>query len=332
MQQMSDVEEMLRVEDSTMKRGVIFAGLFAIGLVLFSLPLKQLFGLSMEDELYSHMPLIPLVSLYFFFVERKRIFSDTGYSFHVGIPFLVLGLVFYIFGSRHQQDYPVNNYLAVMMFGFFLWIIAAFVVSYGVRAFKAAVFPLVFLIFLVPIPHFILDPYIRFLQNWSAEAAYGVFKTIGVPLHREGFVFSLPGLTVEVAEQCSGIRSSLALFITSIVAGKLFLETKWRRGILALCVFPIAVFKNGLRIVTISLLAAYVDPVFIDRHWIHSSGGIPFFFVALLLLMPVVWVMRRWEKRAESSKLKVRKKQKNIHHPLASLVRDAEIAKGKYDN
>ena len=111
-----------------------------------------------------------------------------------------------------------------------------------------------------------------------------------------------------------------------------FLETKWRRGILALCVFPIAVFKNGLRIVTISLLAAYVDPIFIDRHWIHSSGGIPFFIVALLLLVPVVWVMRRWEKRGESSKLKVRKKKKNIHHPLASLVRDAEIAKGKYDN
>ena len=323
---------MIEEKDSMMKRGGIFAGLLVIGLILFNLPLRQLFSLSTHNQLYSHMPLIPLVSLYFFFVERKRIFSETECCFQVGIPLVVLGLVFYLFGAGHQQDYPVNNYLAVMMFGFFLWILGAFVVSYGVGAFKEALFPLAFLIFLVPIPSFILDPYIRFLQRWSAEASYGVFKMIDVPLHREGFVFSLPGLTIEVAEQCSGIRSSLALFITSIVSGKLFLTTGWRRVILALCVFPIAVFKNGLRIVTISLLAAYVDPIFIERHWIHSSGGIPFFIVALLLLVPVVWGLRRWEKRGERSKPKVRKKKKNIHHPLASLVRDAEIAKGKYDN
>ena len=298
MQQMGDVEEMLRVEDSTMKRGVLFGGLFVTALVLFNLPLRQLFGLSTHDELYSHIPLIPLVSLYFFFVERKRIFFDTRYSFQIGIPLVVLGLASYLFGAGHHQDYQVNDYLAVMMFGFFLWVLGAFMLSYGVRAFKEAVFPLVFLVFLVPIPHFVLDPYIRFLQRWSAEAAYGVFKTIGVPLHREGFVFSLPGLSVEVAEQCSGIRSSLALFITSIVSGKLFLETGWRRIILALCVFPIAVFKNGLRIVSLSLLGAYVNVRFIEGHWLHRSGGIPFFVVALLLLVPIVWGLRRAERKA----------------------------------
>jgi exosortase len=267
-----------------------------IGLVLFNLPLRQLFSLSTHNELYSHIPLIPLVSVYFFFTERRRIFSNTEYCFQVGIPLVVLGLAFYLFGARHQEDYQLNNYLAVMMFGFFLWVLGSFLMSCGVRAFKEAVFPLVFLIFLVPIPHFLLDPYIRFLQRWSAEAAYSVFKMIGVPIYREGFVFSLPGLTVEVAEQCSGIRSSLALFITSIVSGMLFLETKWRRGFLALCTFPIAVFKNGLRIVTLSLLGAYVDMRFIEGHWLHRSGGIPFFVVALLMLVPVVWVLRRAER------------------------------------
>jgi exosortase len=217
-----DNEEMLGKEDSGMKRGSLFWGLFVIGLVLFHFPLRQLFSLSTHNQLYSHMPLIPLVSLYFFFIERKRIFSDSEYSFQVGIPLVVLGLAFYLFGAGHEQDYQENDYLAVMMFGFFLWILGTFVVSYGVRAFKETVFPLFFLIFLVPIPLFLLDPYIRFLQRWSAESAFGVFKMIGIPIYREGFIFSLPGLTVEVAGQCSGIRSSLALFITSIISGKLF--------------------------------------------------------------------------------------------------------------
>jgi exosortase/archaeosortase family protein len=101
---------------------------------------------------------------------------------------------------------------------------------------------------------------------------------------------------VEVAEQCSGIRSSVCLVITSVLAGYLFLKKGWSKVVLVLSVFPITVFKNALRIVTLSLLAAYVDPGFIGRSWLHTSGGIPFFVVGLMLLGPVLWGLRKAEK------------------------------------
>jgi exosortase/archaeosortase family protein len=106
-------------------------------------------------------------------------------------------------------------------------------------------------------------------------------------------------VAVRVAEECSGIRSSLSLFILATITGFLFLRTWSRRVILALAIFPITVVKNGFRIVTVTLLANYVDMRFITHHWIHQSGGIPFFAVALMMFIPIVWLLRKSETRAE---------------------------------
>jgi exosortase/archaeosortase family protein len=77
----------------------------------------------------------------------------------------------------------------------------------------------------------------------------------------------------------------------------MFLENRWSRLILVLSFFPITVFKNAMRIVTLSLLASYVDTRFITGSWLHKSGGIPFFVVGLALMAPVLWGLVKLEKR-----------------------------------
>ena len=166
----------------------------------------------------------------------------------------------------------------------------------GTGGLRAACFPLLFLFFTIPIPEGILKPIIRFLQAGSAEAAYWMLRAVGVPLFRDGFLFTLPGLTVEVAEQCSGIRSGISLFLVGILAGRIFLESGWRRLALAAAVVPITIAKNGLRIVTLSLLGAYVDRGVLQGP-LHKAGGIPFFGVALVMLAVVLWALRRGESR-----------------------------------
>jgi exosortase/archaeosortase family protein len=103
-------------------------------------------------------------------------------------------------------------------------------------------------------------------------------------------------VSVEVAKQCGGIRSSLVLFIVSILAGHLFLTTMKRRFILSLWVLPITIVKNAIRIVTLTLFAVYVDPRILDS-MLHRRGGIPFFIVALSLLGIVLWFLIRSESR-----------------------------------
>ena len=101
--------------------------------------------------------------------------------------------------------------------------------------------------------------------------------------------FIWPRLSVEVAKECSGIRSSLALFITSVIAGHMLLKTGWKKAILSLSIFPITVMKNAARIVTLSLLGAYVDERFITQSLLHRRSGLPFFVMALALFVPVLW-------------------------------------------
>ena len=101
----------------------------------------------------------------------------------------------------------------------------------------------------------------------------------------------------QVAKQCSGIRSSLYLFLTSLVFGQLFLRTSSRRAFLTLSVLPIAIFKNGLRIVTITLLGNYVHESILTSN-LHRKGGIPFMIVAVIFLALVVKWLRKTEKYA----------------------------------
>ena len=102
------------------------------------------------------------------------------------------------------------------------------------------------------------------LQSGSTDIAYFLFRAVGVPVFRQGFFLTLPGVTIEVAAECSGIRSSMALFITCLLAAHLFLRTPWKQLLFVLLAFPLALIKNGIRIVTLTLLSIYVDPEFLD--------------------------------------------------------------------
>lgn len=278
-------------------RHLIFLGLVAIGAVLYRCSLIELAALSSSSELHQHIPLIPLISAYFLFIDRRNICSVVRYSSAYGA--LMMGLGFLVFAMQEPlaRGLSPEDFLSAMLTGAVVWAIGAFLFTYGPRVFKAGLFPMLFLAFAIPLPSFILDPAVSFLQAGSAAVADLVFRISGVPFFREGIIFSLPGIEVEVAKECSGIRSSLALIITAVVAGKLSLQGYWSKSALVAAILPITILKNALRIFTLSILASYVNPVFITGHWLHRSGGIPFFVAGLILLSPVLWILRRLEKR-----------------------------------
>jgi exosortase len=243
-------------------------------------PLIQLARLSLNNQLYSYFLGIPIVSLYFFVVNRKTILKEQSYSKHNGLALLAAGILPYVFAISKIVELNQNDHLSMMMASALLWLYGAFIICYGTLAFRRAIFPLIFLMFMIPIPTFILDPLIQLLLAGSANATHGIFSILGVPFVRDGFVFELPGVAIEIAEQCSGIRSTLGLFITSVIAGYLFLRTGWKRIILVLVVFPIPMLKNAIRISVITMLAVYVDMSFLTDGFLHKSGGFLFFILA----------------------------------------------------
>jgi exosortase len=114
-------------------------------------------------------------------------------------------------------------------------------------------------------------------------------------VYREGFIFQTPHLSIEVARECSGIRSFISMLILTVLAGHLLLKATWRRLALILVAIPIMIFKNAVRIVTLTLLSIHVDPAILQSR-LHQEGGIPFFLMALVLTYPVLKVLMRTER------------------------------------
>jgi len=264
-------------------------------LVAFWAPLSRLIRFTSEQEQYSHIILVPLVSAALFFLERKRIFSHVETRWGLGLGLLFAGAVSHWLGLRHSASWSENDRLAIAIFSVLVMWVGGFVLCYGMRAFRTGLFPVLFLFLMVPIPDFILDRVIVWLQTWSAEVSYAVFELVGVPVLRTGFIFSLPGVTIEVAKECSGIRSSLVMLITSLLAGHLYLQSAWTKTVLPLATLPLLIVKNGIRIVTLTLLSVYVDPGFLTGR-LHQQGGVLFFLLALAILAPVLWLLQKSER------------------------------------
>jgi exosortase len=262
--------------------------------------LVPLFRLVLDNDTFSQIPLIPVVTLLLIYERRKAIFSKLAIGWPLGAALLLPGLILVVVARLDLLHLTSTNPLSLLVFAIVLVWLGAFAMLFGARAFWSACFPLVFLLFMVPIPEPLLSKIIYFLQAGSTDMAEIFFRILRVPYLRDGFIFQLPGFAIRVAEECSGIRSTLALLITTVLASNLFLKTGWRRVLLCAVVVPLAIFKNGLRIATLSTLAIYVDPGFLTGK-LHHEGGIVFFLIALIPIGLLLMWLAKGENRAASA-------------------------------
>jgi exosortase len=274
-------------------RFALLAGYLAAVIVAGFPVLAALIEYSRQDVSASHLPLIPLVTVALIVQGRRDIFREVRWGWRAAVPLLAGGIGL----AAASMSYGFAGGLIGLVLGTAAVVAlatAGFVLFIGAPAARAALFPLGFLVFMVPIPPAVLDAGIQALKSGSTQAVAALFTLTATPYYREGFVFSLPAVTIEIADECSGIRSSIALVLTSLLAGHQFLDRTWSRVLLVLLVFPVTVLKNGIRIVSLTLMAVHVDPSFLAGR-LHHDGGIVFFLLALGMLTPFLALLRRSE-------------------------------------
>jgi exosortase len=273
-----------------------FVGLVILSIIIFWKAFYALALFSFDHESSSHILLIPIVSVYLLWTERTRVFQIVRPSPVAGGALLVAAIAVYVFTASRSSLQDPDQFLPGAMLAIVLLWLGGFLLCYGAAAFRSASFSLLFLLLMVPLPPAILDRCIYWLQQGSTDIAYALFKAFGVPVLREGFVITLPGVKIEVARECSGIRSSVALFITCLLAAHLFLRTPSRQFVFVLSTFPVALIKNGIRIATLTLLSIYVDPGFLTGR-LHHEGGFVFFLIALGILAPLLFFLQKSERK-----------------------------------
>ena len=257
--------------------------------------LRTLLPLLAENETFSQIPLIPLVSIFILYLNRRTLFHNVTWAWSLGTAVLIPGTILLAAPRLTSQNLNSTNQIILVVFGIAIFWMGSFALFFGPRTFWDARFPLLFLLFTVPMPEPMLSKVIYFLQKESTEAAELFFRLVGVPYIRQGFFFALPGVTIHVAEECSGIRSTLALLITTVLVSHFTLKSNWKRALLCIAIVPISILKNGLRIVTLSALAIYVNPDFLYGN-LHHHGGVVFLLIGLVPLILMLGWLRKSER------------------------------------
>lgn len=273
-------------------------------LICFAVPLTHLWTLAMNSDLYSHTILIPVVCIYLAWENGKRIETSSPNRLLALIP-AAIGLIslyaFYTVDANPTNPDQVENYLGYSIFALVMFAVAANFFFLGRHAARINLFPILFLVWMTPFTVPIREGLQIFFQYASAENAYWFIKLSGVPIFRNGaLIFEMPTIVMEVAPECSGIRSSLVLFITSLVASYLFLKTPWKRSALVFLVIPLGILRNGIRILVLALQCFHIHPDMING-WFHKHGGQPLFAVTLIPLFAVLYFFWKSENKKKKT-------------------------------
>ena len=271
-------------------RMIRWAAWILLGTLALIQPLFRLVVLASETPLHSHIPLVPLIAGYLLWIQRDTL-PPPGRS-SLGPALLLGGASATALFVAWRSSLSASDSLAAIALAYVAYIAAGGFLFLGSRWMSKAAFPIAFLIFMVPLPDAVVIWMEDLLVLASADVSAWMLRATGVPLIRQGTVFALPTIVLEVARECSGIRSTWVLFITSVVASRMFLKSPWRRIVLVAFIIPLGIIRNGFRILVIGLLCVHVGPHMIDSV-IHHRGGPIFFVLSLVpLFMLLAWLRR----------------------------------------
>lgn len=281
-------------------RGLAWASLALV--VCFGWPLYHLahFSFGAGRGMWSHIFLVPLVSAYLVWWKRQSLpRPSASYRAVATACFLAgaLALAGYLAVILSASPAAPEDRLTPAMLSFLLLFAGLCALFLGRPLFRAVIFPLGFLVFMIPFPAGLTSWFDTNLQIGSAMVARGLFGLTGTPLFYHNLVFKLPDIAIRVAPECSGIHSSLALLITSVLAAHVFLRTRWKQVTLALAVIPLGMLRNGFRVWVIGELCVHIGPQMIDSP-IHHKGGPLFFVLALVpFFLLLYWLYKSdWKK------------------------------------
>jgi exosortase len=259
---------------------MVWRALVLIGLLgwLYAPVLSRLTQQWWNDPNFSHGFFVPLFSLFVLWQDRSRLAAVPHRPSIWGLPVIVISLCTLLLGVLGAEVFLARTSLIFLAAGITIFLL-------GWKMLRAVLFPLAFLILMVPIPSIIFNQVTFPLQIFASKLAAWALPIFGVPVLREGNIINLPAMPLEVADACSGIRSLLSLTTLTIMYGYLLEKRVLVRVLLALASIPIAVAANGFRIIGTGLLVQYWDPDKAQGFFHEFSGWLIFVFSLLMLFV-----------------------------------------------
>ncbi len=237
---------------------------------------------------FSHGFLIPIVSLYLVYERRKNLSVLSPSSHWGGFGLIILGILFLFLGNLATEYFTMRFSLIIVIAGIILLLL-------GKDFYKILLFPLIFLIFMIPLPSILIDRITFPMQVFASKMAASALYLISLPVLRVGNIIQLSNNYLEVSEGCSGIRSLISLLALSVVFAYFSQKDTWKRILLVVSTFPIAIIANATRVTGTGVLAHYYGDS-VAQGFFHGFSGLILFVVAFVCLFMVGALLSRIRK------------------------------------
>lgn len=288
---------MVNLTGSSQRTAAFVVSSLLIGAIVFTL--KTAGHVDIGGEYNSQTILIPLLCGYLLWNQREQIFAVQCSAHSKGAQAAGAAVIVGVAAVFLRTEGHAYLFSAVSLLAAILLVIASFIASFGWTALRRATFPFFMLLLAIPVPDSIVQSIISVLQIQSAWLSAMLFSAVGIPIYREGIMLSVPGVTIEVARECSGINSSIALVLTMMLVAHESVNSNWRRLALVAATIPLSILKNAIRITTLTVLALRVDPSFLTGR-LHHQGGFVFYLVAMALMYPIWKLLKRGDRVGDS--------------------------------
>jgi len=233
-----------------------------------------------EDSYYSHGILVPFITGYLIWLKRNELAKWPRESSPLGMPLIIGGIFIHILSSLLRVYFLSLFSLIPVILGFVLFF-------YGSKILKKILFPILFLMFMMPLPLVVIVNLSFNLKLYAADMAKGVLQGMGFHVIREGSSIIMPHASIVVEDVCSGLRSLISLAALGSVFAYWMKGSFLKKVFIFLSTVPVAILTNVIRIVFVSFVAEVYGGSYAVG-FIHDLSGLLVFVLAFGMMYVLV--------------------------------------------
>jgi len=243
-----------------------------------------LWGTWLSNPNYSHGYLIPPVAAFLLWLERKQFAESAARGTPWGLFLVAFALLGHLISIRAGVFMTQGYSFVLLLYGIAL-------LFFGGRATRTVWFGIGYLVFMLPMPPFLMNVVSFNLKLLAARTGSAIAVKMGIPLVRSGVTIHMPAGSLRIADPCSGLRSLIALVALGALFAYLTKGPLWKRVVLFVAAVPLAVIAN---IVRIAVLCAVANVWGVDAAlgFFHDFSGLLLFLIAFAGLAIVRKLLR----------------------------------------
>ncbi|MGM0646586.1 MAG: exosortase [Thermodesulfobacteriota bacterium] len=237
------------------------------------------------DPNYSHGYFVPFIAGFMVWTRKEALRLTPVRPCPWGMALVALGLLQLFIAWVGSEYFLQGVSLIVVLAGTILTL-------WGWPRTALVILPLGYLIFMIPLPAIIWNTIAFPLALFASKSAVSILDGVGFSVLREGNVITLPNITLQVVEACSGLRSLVTLLALSALVAFVSSLRVWSKWVLFIAAVPVALACNVLRLVATAVLAQNFGPE-MAHGFMHDFSGFVVFGLGLGLLLATAWLLNR---------------------------------------